>query len=119
MNPLDKKVEKLLFVVFLNDVVNNGKFNARLLEHFNRISVCMVAFLTYDPFDARVDYHHGTCSTRRHLTKESATFKWNPKAGCLENSVLLSVQGTYTVLTDFAVAVGHLAQVMPCFVAVR
>lgn len=107
-----------MLVVFDDFTVHDAELNASLLKHLNRVGVGVVTFLADNPFDARVDYHHGACAARRHFTEQGGAFKGDSEPGGLEDGVLFGVEGSYAVLADFTVAVGDLAHVMSDFVAV-
>jgi hypothetical protein len=79
----------------------------------------MISFFANYSFYARVNYHHGTGSARRHFAEKCRSLKWYPKLCCLDDRVLFRMERAYAVLGYVAVAVEDFAHVVTNLVAMR
>jgi hypothetical protein len=109
----------LLFIVFHNFIVHYTELDSCLFKHLNGICIGVVAFFAHNPFDARVNYHHGAGAAWRHFTEQRSAFQGYSKPCGLEDCILLGMKRANTVHAYFAITVSHLTNVMACIRTVR
>ncbi len=72
--------------------------DARLLEHFQRVSLVMVVHFAYNALDAAVDDEHGAGAARSHLAVYGGTVYGNAAFSSLTDGILLGMHRAYAVL---------------------